>query len=282
MTTVSPISPQNQPGILAKGTGILAGTTVFFLSDLPNIAIKPGLLNKLSSLNNLSIDEFKAASEGLDKALKQSGLAEKGFGILKNSPKNAQQITKAIEIEFVSLANQILAKIGLDTGTNALLLKKTKTIALPEKSLILSGFHEMGHASNNAFSFIGRLLQKCRPLTKLAIPIVLISLFTTQKAPNEKPQGIIDKTTDFIRNNAGKLTFLSFLPTLIEEGMASLKAVNFAKKVLDPSLVTKVAQTNKLAYITYAGVALTTTLGVALAVKAKDMIAHPKLHKENG
>ncbi|MDD3013398.1 MAG: hypothetical protein PHC34_06810 [Candidatus Gastranaerophilales bacterium] len=110
---------------------------------------------------------------------------------------------------------------------------------------------------------------------------ISISLFKTKKAPNEKTDSTIGKTTDFIKDNVGKLTFMAFVPMLAEEAMASIKGVGFAKKVLDPSLVSKVAKTNKLAYLTYLGVALASSIGISLGVKAKDAIAKPKLVEEN-
>ena len=142
-------------------------------------------------------------------------------------------------------------------------------------------FHEMGHALNANKSIIGKILQKCRPLAILVLPVALIALFKTKKAPNEKSTGTFDKVTDFIKNNAGKLTFLTFIPTLAEEALASIKGLNLAKKVLNPELAAKVSKTNKIAYLTYLGLALAASVGTYLAVKVKDAIAKPKLTEGN-
>ncbi|MCK7521114.1 MAG: hypothetical protein MZV64_27195 [Ignavibacteriales bacterium] len=134
---------------------------------------------------------------------------------------------------------------------------------MPAKELALVTFHEMGHAINANISKTGQFARKFLPLGKLSTPIALIALFKTKKAPNEEPQGVIDKTTDFIKNNAGKLMFLTFLPRLTEEATASIRGGNWAKKVLDSSLAQKVSTTNKLAYMTYLSAALGVSAGIA-------------------
>ncbi|MBQ2611149.1 hypothetical protein IJF81_02015, partial [bacterium] len=84
---------------------------------------------------------------------------------------------------------------------------------------------------NANLSKFGKILQKCRPMALLAIPVSQIALWKTKKAPGEEPKNGLDKTTTFIKNNAGKLTFLAFLPTLLEEGLASVKGNKLAKKL---------------------------------------------------
>lgn len=184
--------------------------------------------------------------------------------LIKHLPENFKKIVSNIMDGMVS------------SGSNALYTFKSKAIIMPEKDMVLAAFHEMGHAANSNLSKFGKLLQKCRPLMLLAGPIALIALFKSKKAPDEKPEGAVDKTTTFIKNNAGKLTFLSFIPMLLEEGMASIKGLKFAEKALSPELIKKVAKTNKLGFITYMGLALASSLGVYLGVKVKDAIAKPK------
>ena len=75
----------------------------------------------------------------------------------------------------------------------------------------------------------------------LALPIALIALLKTKKAEGEQPTGVVDKATDFIKNNAGKLTFATFIPTLIEEAMASIKGNKMAKELLNPQMAKKIA-----------------------------------------
>ena len=156
---------------------------------------------------------------------------------------------------------------------------KMNTILLPEQKLSLTAFHEIGHAANANLSKIGKLLQKSRaPLMFGVMPIIaLIALWKTKKAPEQKPQGAVDKTTTFIKENSGKLTFAAFLPILIEEAMASIKGNKFAKNAgLSTELLSKVVKTNKIGYLTYVGSALLTSYAIHLGTKVKDSIAKPK------
>ena len=48
----------------------------------------------------------------------------------------------------------------------------------------------------------------------------------------------MDKITTFIKNNSGKLTFAAILPTIAEEGLASINANTMLKfSNLDKSLI---------------------------------------------
>lgn len=294
---VSQVNQTNQsqyqkPGVLACTGGILAGGTVKGLTALPTRLINPKIMGKIKTIEDLTEDEFVKVANGIENSMVKSGLKDKGVEILRTTPENSAKIEEALTKEFnKSYAKFLPSKlkdflknnlqIDVKAGQNAFCLFKSNKIILPEKELALTAFHEMGHAANANFGMIGKVLQKCRPLTILALPIALIALFKTKKAPDEKPNGILDKTTDFIKNNAGKLTFLSFAPMLLEEGLASVKGLKFAKEVLNPELVAKVAKTNKFAYLTYLGLALASSAGIYLGAKTKDAIAKPKLINEN-
>lgn len=170
--------------------------------------------------------------------------------------------------------------LTVNLGKNAFYSFNSKKIIMPEKGLSLAVFHEAGHAANQNFSTIGKMLQKCRGLSLLSLPISIIALFKTKKAPNQEPKGAIDKTTTLVKENAGKLTLATFIPLLLEEGLASIKGNNFAKKTLSPELVKKVSKTNALGFSTYLGLAAFSSLGTYLGVKVKDAIAKPKLVKQ--
>lgn len=133
---------------------------------------------------------------------------------------------------------------------------------------------------NANLSKIGKILQKNRALAMLSLPIALIALLKTKKAPNEEPKNKLDKITTFIKNNAGKLTFATFLPTIAEEGLATIKGNKLAKQLLDPELAKKVAKTNALGLSSYILLATLSAIGIHLGVKVKDAIAKPKIAKE--
>ena len=106
---------------------------------------------------------------------------------------------------------------------------------------------------------------------------LLISMFTktiVSDVGKDNDASALEKSAGFVKKNAGKLTFATFLPTLIEEGMATIKGNKLAKEALKdmPELLKKVKKTNLLGYSTYLAMATLTALGATAAVKVKDSI----------
>jgi hypothetical protein len=279
-----------KPGVGAIIGGVVVGSTVNGLVSAPNQLIAPKIMGKMADISrSLTEDEFKTVENAIKTTIEKSGLAEKGVGIVKATAENADEIskimTKELDNNFIMkhLPEQIKGFVEtifhsmVESGKNAFYTFKSKKIIMPEKELSLALFHEAGHAANQNLSTIGKALQKCRGLTLLAFPISMIALWKTKKAPNQEPKSTTDKTTTFIKENAGKLTFATFIPMLLEEGLASIKGNNFAKKVLSPELARKVSKTNALGFSTYVGLAALSSLGIYLGTKVKDAIAKPKL-----
>ncbi len=159
-------------------------------------------------------------------------------------------------------------------GENAFYSPITKDIMINTDKLSGASFHEMGHALNATGSKIIKALAVGRHVTKLFVPLILaVGLLKPKKKDGQEPSGIIDKATTFIKNNAGKLSFAMLIPTLAEEGLASIRGGQIAKKVLDPKLLKKVNRNNALAWTTYLTGALITSGAVALAVKIRDKVA---------
>lgn len=277
-----------KPGAGAVIGGVLAGSTVNSLTSLSGQFVKSGIMNKIGKLNNLiTADEFSQVEKAVSDTIKKSGLEAKGVGIIKATAENADEISRIMSKQldktfFKYLPKQVKEVVGsiyssqVTSGENAFYSSASKKIIMPEKKLGLALFHETGHAMNANLSKFGKILQKCRPMAMLMLPIAAIALYKTKKAPEEEPKNNLDKATTFIKNNAGKLTFAAFLPTLLEEGLASLKGNKVAKQLLSPELAKKVAKTNALGFSTYLLTAVLSSLGIYLGTKVKDAIAKPE------
>lgn len=203
---------------------------------------------------NLLCDEIEAEDKKsiLNKILK-----------LKNHKNNS--LSKEIKA-FVALAQ---FKLGINAGY----LPEMNKILIPNKSLTTSAFHEMGHAMNKNFSKIGRLLQKSRKFSLLAAPVIAgIAIMIKKKVSDPPSDKKIQRTKDFVKKNAGVLAFASFLPVIIEEGMATFKGNKLAKSLLDKKLLNKVKIANALGLVTYFMAAATVAVSTAVAVKVKDNI----------
>lgn len=283
-----------KPGIGTIAGGAVVGYTIVGLTQSPNKMLTSVITQNMNEINkHLTEDEFKSVEKAIKTTIKESGLAEKGVSVIRSNAENQDEILKIIKTELDNkpstrrLPEEIKIYLGkayhttLQKSENAFFTFKSNKIIMPEKGLNLVFFHEAGHAANQNLSAIGKALQKCRWLSALALPIALVALFKTKKAPNEKPNSKTDKTTTFIKNNAGKLTFAAFLPLLLEEGLASIKGNKFAKKVLSPHLFKKVLKTNAFSFSSYLITATLSSLSIYLGAKVKDMIAKPELVKNN-
>lgn len=105
-------------------------------------------------------------------------------------------------------------------GKNAFYADNLKLAVAPKDkpSLIL---HELGHAINAHSGAVMKFLQKSRGWAPY-VPTALMFL-----APMFQPKQ--ENKHNFIKDHAGLIGFGAFVPTIIEEGMASLRGIKAAK-----------------------------------------------------
>lgn len=155
--------------------------------------------------------------------------------------------------------------------------------------IALSQLHELGHAMNK-YGKIGKMLQNIRlgciknPLVAIVlggitVAIPLVGIFKNKKAEGEKPQGFFNKTTTFIKNNVGKLSFLTALPLVLEEGLASFKGEKAVKGLISKYLLKKVKISNRLGLAIYVVGATIAGVAAYMTSKIRDKIAQPNLNK---
>jgi len=186
---------------------------------------------------------------------------------------------------------------GAMKGKNAAYVFNMSTAIVPDK-MATAQFHELGHAMN-ANSKWGKLLLNLRKdytpnalkISGIKIPFVraamgfvissiaLVGIFKNKKAEGEQAVGFWDKTTTFIKNNVGKLTFITMLPLVAEEALASFKGEKAVKGLINADLFKKVKLSNRLGLATYAVIAAFAGLGAMCATKIRDKIAQPNLNK---
>jgi len=275
---------KSKPGAKAITCGYLAGSAVSSIVGIPNVLLSPKLMQKMKNLSDsITPDELEQIEKTATNIIKTSGLEEKGVSVIKATKDNVDEITKIFEKE----ANKGILKYypspfkervinnltsAITECNNASYTFASKKIVMPEKDMWLAFFHETGHAINANIGKTAKVLQKCRPMSLLVYPISMIALLKNKKAPDEQPKNSLDKATTFVKNNAGKLTFVSFLPLLVEEGLASIKGNSYAKKFLNPNLTKKVVKSNALGFSTYLLMATLTGLGIFLGTNARDFV----------
>lgn len=262
------------------------GAVIMGAQTLGGIPLK----SAFKSIDAACNDFYKNAIDG---ALKKSGLAEKGVQILDATVENKEVVKDVVAKSLPKWVDKLAKKnkdfkAGIDgifgkqvdaaiKGKNAFFLPKANLIAINKDKFSMSVFHEMGHAMNKHIGTLGKIMQKSRqPVMILTSLAMMTALFKRKKAQGEEPKGWFDKTTTFIKNNCGKLAFLGFAPTLIEEGMASFKGAKLAKGLLSPDKLKLMNKFNGKAWLTYAAMAVGAGLGTTVVAKVRDAIAHPK------
>ena len=90
-----------------------------------------------------------------------------------------------------------------------------------------------------------------------------------------------EKVKNFIRNNAGKLSFAAMLPILFEEGMATYKGQKLADKLLTKDMAQIASKGTKVAYLTYILTALSLATTSFATVKIKDYLVAKKENKSD-
>lgn len=233
-------------------------------------AITAGFLQLLSSsLNKLSRWLGNRLANG------------KEFSTPENVRRVANDMVKNnnldVTIEYISPEN--LSKMsqkygsGLDdvaAGRNAFFSPEKKLAVAPKAKPSLLP-HELGHAINSKSKFWS-IMQKSRRYTPM-VPLAVWFLSKTGKDEHGKP--------NFVERNAGLLGFSAFLPTIIEEGKASLRGIEQAKKTLAKEIKSGKVNLGALkrnyltAWLTYV------LAGIGLGVATKYSIVENKLYDKN-
>ncbi|MBQ7450894.1 hypothetical protein IJS77_05695 [bacterium] len=315
MTTISGVQngyPQqgrvkDNPGFFKKlGAGMVGGLVTAPFVAGTTLAAGLFLQNKMVKINrSVAKDSVEILNKAGDKILRESGLADKGVKIFRTLPEDMKlqlsmgnpfkyvfpKIPKKLD-KFLKLLNPVYQT---KLGRNAF-FDFTNNRVVATNKIALSQFHELGHAMNHHNGGFGKLLQNLRldllkktPVRKMPVVgtfaviaasvIGLVSVFKNKKAEGEKPKGIFDTVTTFIKNNVGKLTFLTMLPIVLEEGLASFKGEKAVKGLISNDLFKKVKLSNRIGLASYATLAVITGLGAYWASKIRDKIAQPNLNK---
>ena len=207
--------------------------------------------------NNQAENTYERLDEVIENPLLSIGglfLASQGINLLSNqaskalmrgkeytTPTNVLEVTKSmlnknkldVDVFFVNPENisRVSQKSGIRiddlrevaAGKNAFYADSAKVAVAPtgKPSLIQ---HELGHAIN-AKNPVLKMLQKSRNYVA-AVPTALIALnYLIKKNSNTNKETFIEK-------NAGTLGFLAYSPTIIEEGLASIRGIKAAQKTL--------------------------------------------------
>lgn len=266
-------------GVLKEGVGVAAGlgaTTAAQYLSLPAGMLAIEKMQKLGkSCSEADVVEIR---KGMEKALDISGMKAKGVAIIDyaGTPIKNEKLSIFGRVKQ-TIIDQVKIGAAISEGRNAGYSSTANKVIINTEKLGPAGFHEIGHAINFNNSKFWRALQKYRLFAPLvALSIAGVAILKRKKADGEKPTGFFDRTTTFIKNNAGKLAFGAMVPMIAEEVMASVRGNKLAKSLLSPELAKKVIKSNRWGALSYVGAAAAVGLAATLGSKVRDKIASPK------
>ena len=198
---------------------------------------------------------------------------------LKNNYKNNKYI-QSIKIFFNKLKTNKF--ISFKQGKNACFYPDKNLILLSKNhtDLELSAFHEMGHAKNYHFRFASKLLQSQRTLT-LFVPLISLYALFSKKSTKKKENTNKERVKTWVQNHAGILATSCFIPTILEEAIASFKGTKIAKEFLPKNLYKNTVIGYIFALSSYICCALFTGLGLQAGLKVRDSILEAKKETHN-
>ena len=202
-----------------------------------------------------------------EKSVRNSELEAKGLKFLDT------QFSPSDVFKMRNGMGDAIEHLDIKQGFNACYVPDAKVVMLNADKATISGFHELGHAMNHLNSKFGRFLQKLRrPGYAIAALMGTIALISRKKPEGEKRNAL-----DFVQDNCGKIAFLSLMPTVIEEAMASHKGIKLAKENgLSEALVKNLKKFYGKALLSYGGYALVTGLAVFVASKITEIFTRPQ------
>lgn len=273
-----------------KVSGGATGVVAALASVVPGVATIPvttkiilPAMQKVGDLDSVTIAKIQ---EGARQAWRDTGLKNKGVKV---------NFIKQVTDKNVTIKDLMDPIMSVKKGVNAFFAASLKgkdagAILIPEKDISYALYHELGHSHNFNMSKIGNFLFKSR-LLSMYVPalIALYGAFSRKSKPEDgKELTAAQKTNNFIRDNAGKISFFVTIPMLLEEGLATKKGLGWAKKYLSPENFKQVKKGNLIAYTSYLLTAASMGLASWFAVKVKDKLiakrekAQEELYREAG
>lgn len=302
-----PSSNKVLPNVLLGGSFLLINSKTQFINKGARSLTGKITKKKINELFNNKI--FTEKENKQIRSLSQKMLAEKKLDnivkIVLMDPKEdiTKTTNKAVEKALENFQNIPLLKESLkDNSTKQRTIKATAELLKPTFKTVQKGrnalfhpmsnsvyiskepktawadLHEIGHSINKNTSKFWSVTQIAGPILPIiAPPLVILTALVTDKPEKtdnnkKKKTKLSTKIAKFIKKNVGLVTFSLFLPQILEETTASLRAYKFAKQNLGQETAKKLAKGYNTALSTYVFNALFTALIAVGLSKAKDIV----------
>lgn len=235
--------------------------------------------------NKLFNEKYENINSYYDKKIEQTKNPIRKF-FLKYQKKKSLKAAKALDKETVRGKNAYYREVSHMVDENGIKkLKKDKKIIINMEKTPIYLFHELGHAKNfmdTRLSIAMKSVWKNSIFQRnAAIFLLTTSLLTkpeTNKdtAANKEHKNPLYPLGLFIKNNCGKLMTLILVPTVLEEGLASLNGQKMGKEVLKGKDLNVLTKSHLKSFAGYSAWAAGAGIAVYLANKVRDKIAEYK------
>lgn len=214
----------------------------------------------------------KAAQQVFQKTVEPKGVKLLSFKELRSRAANTPQFNfKGNWFKEFAKLSTLNAYNNILEGNNSMYFYRSKEIGVNMHKCSVSAFHEMGHALNYNTKGIGKCLQSMKKAGGLVTAIAfLTAVFRKPSAPEETSESLTGRFFDFVKDNCVGIAAAGQLPNLFEEGLASVRGHNLAKKVINPTQLKNLAKVNGTAWLTYLTVSAATVLGVYVSDKVRN------------
>ena len=235
--------------------------------------------------NKLFNEKYENINSYYDKKIEQTKNPIRKF-FLKYQKKKSLKAAKALDKETVRGKNAYYREVSRMVDENGIKkLKKDKKIIINMEKTPIYLFHELGHAKNFMDT---RLSIAMKSLWKNSIFQRNATIFLLTTSLLTKPETNNDVTANkehknplyplglFIKNNCGKLMTMILLPSVLEEGLASLNGQKMGKEVLKGKDLNVLTKSHLKSFAGYSAWAAGAGIAVYLANKVRDKIAEYK------
>lgn len=235
--------------------------------------------------NKLFNEKYENINSYYDKKIEQTKNPIRKF-FLKYQKKKSLKAAKALDKETVRGKNAYYREVSRMVDKNGIKkLKKDKKIIINMEKTPVYLFHELGHAKNFMDT---RLSIAMKSLWKNSIFQRNATIFLLTTSLLTKPETNNDVTANkehknplyplglFIKNNCGKLMTMILLPSVLEEGLASLNGQKMGKEVLKGKDLNVLTKSHLKSFAGYSAWAAGAGIAVYLANKVRDKIAEYK------
>ena len=192
-------------------------------------------------------------------------LFKKFFG----KTENGKIVVEMAHKKFKYIAENMLFMVS--KGLNAFYMPEGNFSVTAKKRASLM-MHEIGHAINaNKSPVLKHLITASRIVPGVVCSLLLFNSIThSAKYEQGENRSRFTKIKDFFEANASKMAFLSFVPMICEEAMATTHGLKYAYKVLGQAKIGTFAKLYAVGLSSYIGAAALTSFAIKKASEERD------------